>query len=172
MLHRSIVLKSIRSLAMERSMDNAKVWDKDAVQHLIATNNAALAKALWNIYQRQTASEQSALTTLNRNGVGFNSNDAKFLSDVARRLPAYEFNMTPRQIARVRPMMRKYWRQLLEEIAAKGGAVCLKAPKRTIGKNPSSQPALMAETEGAAPCETAPASNRSNANPLFGAWTI
>jgi hypothetical protein len=147
-------------------MDIAKVWDKDAVQHLISTNNAALAKALWNIYQRQTASEQSALTTLNRNGVGFNSNDAKFLSDIARRLPAYNFNMTPRQIAKVRPMMRKYWRQLLEEIAAKGGAVCMRAPK--------GEKAVSLKDE-AAPCETAPASNRSTATrqqPEWGAWAM
>jgi hypothetical protein len=89
-------------------MDTAKVWDKDAVQHLIATNDAALAKALWAIFQRQTATEQSTLSTVQRNGVGFNSNDAQFLSDIAKRLPRYDFHMTGPQIRAVRPKMRKY----------------------------------------------------------------
>lgn len=153
-------------------MENAKVWDKDAVQHLIATNDNALAKALWNIYQRQTASERSAQTTLEHNGRGFNSNDAEFLSSVASALPRWNFHMTPRQIAKVRPMMKKYWRQLLEEIELKGGAVCTKRAKVAIGKNPSVQPDALSATERAAPVEAALASNRSNANPLFGSWAL
>lgn len=45
------------------------------------------------------------------------------MSDVARRLPQYDFRMTVRQKAKIRPKMMKYWRQLLEEIEAKGGQV-------------------------------------------------
>jgi hypothetical protein len=108
---------------MSELATNSKVWDKGAVQALIATNNKALAKALWNIYQRQTSDEQSRLETTHRNGRGFTGHDARFLSDIAKRLPTYSFNMTPRQVAKVRPMMCKYWRQLLEEIEAKGGQV-------------------------------------------------
>jgi hypothetical protein len=42
----------------------SRIWDKDAVQALIATNDKALSRALWHIYQRQTAAEQSALQTI------------------------------------------------------------------------------------------------------------
>ncbi|MCK1543366.1 hypothetical protein IVB12_15730 [Bradyrhizobium sp. 179] len=143
-------------------MDSAKVWDRDAVIHLINTSKPALAKALWTIYQRQTADEQRTQTTNVRNKRGFNSNDAQFLSDVARKLPLYDFNLTDRQMAKVRPMMRKYWRQLLEEIERKGGAV-VKSPKRAK--------AIGRESERAIPRETAPV-RREIANPLYGAWTL
>lgn len=143
-------------------MDSAKVWDKKAVQRLIATNDAALAKALWTIYQRQTASEKSAGTTQVHNKVGFNSADAEFLSSVAAALPRWSFNMTPRQIRRVRPMMKKYWRQLLDEIEAKGGKVA-KTVKRETAKE--------RQSERAAPSETAP-SDRSSANPLYGIYAM
>lgn len=35
----------------------SKVWDKDAVQMLIASSDMALSRALWHIYQRQTSTE-------------------------------------------------------------------------------------------------------------------
>jgi hypothetical protein len=144
-------------------MDSAKVWDQAAVQHLIATNDAALAKALWNIYQRQTASEKSAENTQCRNKVGFNSHDAAFLSSVAAKLPRWNFHMTGPQIRRVRPMMKKYWRQLLDEIEAKGGVV-VKTPNRSKANKP--------ENEKAISCETAPTFNRETANPLYGAFAL
>lgn len=136
----------------------AKVWDKDAVQHLIATNDKALARALWVIFQRQTAAEQSSLQTIVRNGRGFTGVDAEFLSDVARKLPRYSFNMTGPQIRRVRPLMRKYWRQLLEEIEAKGGPVSKKAPKRESVQAPND--------------DFVPSPIRDGANPLFGAYAM
>jgi hypothetical protein len=143
-------------------MDSAKVWDRDAVIHLINTSKPALAKALWAIYQRQTTDEQRDQTTRVANGRGFNSRDAQFLSDVARKLPLYDFNLTDRQMAKVRPMMRKYWRQLLEEIAAKGGRVAM-SPKREM--------AIARENERAIPQETAP-THREIANPLYGAYAM
>ena len=115
------------------TIENAKIWDKIAVQSLIATNDKALSKALWNIFQRQTADEQSAEMTKLHNGRGFTGRDAPFLSSVAKKLPLYEYRMTPRQIAKIRPMMRKYWRQLLEDIEAKGGTVSYKVAKSLKG---------------------------------------
>jgi hypothetical protein len=144
-------------------MENAKVWDQASVQHLIATNDNALAKALWNLYQRQTTGERSAQTTLEHNGRGFNSRDAEFLSSVAAALPRWNFHMTPRQIAKVRPMMKKYWRQLLEEIELKGGRIA-RSTKREI--------AIERESEEAISCETAPAFNHEIVNPLFGAYAM
>lgn len=104
-----------------------KVWTKDSVQHLITTNDKALARAVLQLYARQTAAEVASQQTREHNGRGFNSNDAPFLSDIARKLPMYGNRMTERQAARVRNMMRKYWRQLLEVIEENGGAVDYKA---------------------------------------------
>jgi hypothetical protein len=146
-------------------MDSAQIWDRDSVIHLIDTSKAALAKALWTIYQRQTTDEQRDQATRVANGRGFNSRDAQFLSDVARKLPAYSFNLTDRQVAKVRPMMRKYWRQLLEEIELKGGTVT-RSCNREIALAESS---LNSER---ATIEAAPTFNRSNANPLFGAYAM
>lgn len=141
----------------------SKVWDKDAVQQLIAVNDQALAKALWNIFQRQTAAEQSALQTIEHNGRGFTGTDAEFLSDVARRLPRYDFRMTPRQIAKVRPKMSKYWKQLLEVIEEKGGQVCKKAPKREKAKSSFSETAIPPQSD------IAPSSIRPQP-PGYGSW--
>ena len=131
-----------------------KIWDKGMVQALIVASDKALSKALWNIFQRQTAAEQSALQTIEHNGRGFTGHDAKFLSDVARRLPAYSFHMTPRQVAKVRPMMRKYWRQLLEDIETKGGSVSYKianSPKKEIAGSPKPDSAIPPKSESAQP---------------------
>jgi hypothetical protein len=143
-------------------MENAKVWDRESVIDLIDTSKAALAKALWTIYQRQTADEQREQATRVANSRGFNSRDAQFLSDVARKLPAYSFNLTDRQVAKVRPMMRKYWRQLLEEIELKGGAV-VKTRKRETAIEREMQRATQ---------QAAPAFNHELVNPLFGAYAL
>ena len=109
-----------------------KVWDKEAVLALIAVDNAALARSLWNLYQRQTSGERSSQQTIEHNGRGFNSRDAEFLSDVARRLPTYDFNMTPAQRRAVRNRITKYWRQMLEMIEEKGGSVDYGNAKKRI----------------------------------------
>jgi hypothetical protein len=137
-----------------------KVWDKGMIQALIVNSDKALARALWNIFQRQTAAEQSALQTIEHNGRGFTGTDAQFLSDVARRLPRYDFRMTPRQIAKVRPKMKKYWRQLLEDIEVKGGAVSYKVAK-----------SLKVETAKAIISEKAtPLSSEAAKSSGFGSW--
>ena len=115
---------------------NDKIWDKAAVVELLETNDRAVVKAIKGLYARQTASEQSRQTTIEHNGRGFNSRDAGFLSDIARKLPRYNDNMTRRQLAASRKMLRKYWRQLLEMIEEQGGKTTLstKPPKGEIAK--------------------------------------
>lgn len=143
----------------------SKVWDKDAVQHLIATNDKALARALWLIFQRQTTAEQSSLQTIEHNGRGFTGHDAEFLSDVARKLPRYNFKMTPRQTERVRRMMKKYWRQLLEEIEETG---------KPVAKTAKRQKALNGNDEMAEPLngETVEPSLPEFEHPLYGIYAM
>lgn len=104
-------------------MTQAKVWNREAVHQLLETNAVALSRAILTIYARQTAAEKASGSTVEHNGRGFSGRDAAFLSDIAQKLPRYENRLTPRQRAKVLPLMKRYWRQLLEEIEAKGGEV-------------------------------------------------
>jgi hypothetical protein len=112
----------------------SKVWTRDDVIELLDGSKAAVVRALKAIYARQTSDEQSAGTTKHSNGRGFNGTDAEFLSSVAAALPRWNDNITPRQLAKVRPMLKKYWKQLLEEIEIKGGAVDYRAHLRKSAK--------------------------------------
>jgi hypothetical protein len=98
-----------------------QIWTKESIQQLIKTNDAAVSKAILALYARQTAAERSSEHTQVENGIGFNRIDAPFLTSIAKALPRWNNHMTPRQIAKARPMLLKYWRQLLE-IAGERGA--------------------------------------------------
>lgn len=112
-----------------------KVWDKASIIDLLETNDAAVIRALKSIYARQTADEQRTNDTRHRNGIGFTGADAPILSDIAQRLPRYNDHLTPKQLRLVRAKLRKYWRQLLEEVEAKGGQVSYREPaKRPISE--------------------------------------
>jgi len=100
-----------------------KTWTREDVIDLLDASPKAVAKAIIQLYARQTADEQVTKDTKERNGRGFNSNDAPFLSDIAVKLPRYNNHMTPRQLAAARKMLRKYARQLLEIIEENGGVV-------------------------------------------------
>ncbi|RWI35518.1 hypothetical protein [Mesorhizobium sp.] len=107
------------------------IWTKETIQELIRTNDKAVAKAILALYARQTESERSTEHTQVENGMGFNRLDAPFLTSIAKALPRYGNHMTPRQIAKARPMLLKYWRQLLE-IAGEKGAVVETKVRRSI----------------------------------------
>ncbi len=109
--------------------DQVVTWNKDSVQALLARNDQAVTKALLTIFARQTAAEQASNQTVEHNGRGFTGTDAEFLSDIAKKLPRYNMRMTPRQMARVRSMIKKYWKQLLQEIEKKGGSVSYSVAK-------------------------------------------
>ena len=90
-------------------------WTKDHIQHLLVMSDKALHRGLLQIYARQTESEKSQGSTNEDNGVGFGGRDGEFLSAIAVQLKRFPNScMTANQIKYVRPMMLKYWRQLLE----------------------------------------------------------
>lgn len=109
-------------------MHNSKtlVWDRDAIFDLLDNNDKAVARAILALYKRQTAAEQSVGNTQEHNSVGFTAFDAPFLSSLAESLPKYNNKLTIRQLAKARPMMKKYWKQLLD-IAEENGATVKKA---------------------------------------------
>jgi hypothetical protein len=95
-----------------------RVWTKEDVLELLNAEGEkgkrAVAKAIIALYARQTADEQSTKLTSVSNGRGFNKIDAPFLTDIAKKLPLYSMNLTPRQLTTARKMLRKYGRQLAE----------------------------------------------------------
>lgn len=88
-----------------------KVWTEDEIKNLIQTNDRVLYNALKKLYALQTADEQNSKETRNLNGVGFNSYDAPFLSDVTQFLLKAGFLTEPQKRV-VRRKLIKYAKQL------------------------------------------------------------
>lgn len=103
-----------------------KIWDKHEIQSRMTGSNPEFVKhAVLAIYARQTDAEKSRVETIERNGIGFSGTDGKAMSNTARRLMKYNRWRNEASCAVGARRMRKYWRQLLEEIASKEGAVVL-----------------------------------------------
>jgi hypothetical protein len=89
----------------------ARVTREDVVEAL-DQHPRGVERALYVLYQRQTASERAAHVTREDNGVGFNAWDAAFLTDVAERMIEYR-RLTPGQRRAVRRALGKYVGQLV-----------------------------------------------------------
>ncbi|CCG43226.1 hypothetical protein [Magnetospirillum molischianum] len=98
-----------------------KVWNKEAIQELLARNDEAVKRALLAVFRRQTAEEQTTERTRESNGVGFTGPDAEILTSFAKQLQTRGF-LSPKQLAITRNKIKKYWRQLLDEIETKAGS--------------------------------------------------
>jgi RNA binding exosome subunit len=109
--------------------DHSVTWDKSAICTILELSDRAVVEALKRIYYRQTVDERSSKETIESNGRGFTGTDASFLTDIAQKMGFYGDRLTVRQMAVVRPRMKKYWRQLLEEAAEKGHQVSYKVAK-------------------------------------------
>lgn len=110
-------------------MTGSQVWDKEAIHRLLATSKQAVARALVVVYNNQTDRERADQQTHDSNGVGFSGVDAEILSSFAQFYLEHKF-LTPRQVAIARNKVKKYWRQLLQEVERKGMAVSYKVSKR------------------------------------------
>ena len=94
-----------------------------------------IGRALVALFERQTASEQSALSTTNENGVGFASSDAKSGSLTAKSYIARQ-NLVQWQVdqwmrpSRGYPRICKYARQLNEIAVEKRQRALAGAPAR------------------------------------------
>lgn len=88
-----------------------KTWTEEEIKSLVQTNDKVLYGALRKLYAEQTADEQRSGDTTHRNGAGFNSIDAKFLSSVAEFLNKAGF-LTDKQKAVTRKKLVKYTKQL------------------------------------------------------------
>lgn len=88
-----------------------RVWTEEEIKFLVQNNDKVLYGALKNLYNCQTADEQSSAETTHANGAGFNALDAEFLTSCAKFLLERGF-LTDRQKVIVRKKLVKYNKQL------------------------------------------------------------
>lgn len=81
-------------------------------------HDMAIIKGLLTINTFQTMDELQNLTTIENNGIGFNSVDGTIASSYCEQLYKRYF-LTPKQMIIARKIMKKYWRQLF--FVAKSG---------------------------------------------------
>lgn len=84
----------------------------EKIRELLRTNDRAVMRAIWVLYERQTSTEILCRQTLDDNGVGFNAFDAEFLTSLAEQAEARGF-FTPKQMAAGRKAVMKYAGQLV-----------------------------------------------------------
>lgn len=88
-----------------------ELWEKEDIRNLLQRSDKAVRRGLLCLYYLQTADEQNDAVTNSRNGVGFNSYDAKFLTSLAKFLIVNGY-LTPKQIKYARDRLLKYAGQL------------------------------------------------------------
>lgn len=90
-----------------------RVWTEQEIKNLIQTNDKVLCSSLIQLYNCQTADEQSSAETTHANGRGFNALDAEFLTSVSKFFLKNKF-LTDKQKAIVRKKLVKYTKQITE----------------------------------------------------------
>jgi hypothetical protein len=89
-------------------MTQIKTWTAGDVADLLTRSDDAVKRAI-----RQLSARAAELA----------AEDVEFITDIARKLPRYNNNMTPRQLGKARRVLPRYLRQLLEEIEKRGSPV-------------------------------------------------
>ena len=88
-----------------------KTWNEAEIKNLILTNDRMVMHSVKQLYDRQTAGEQTSHETTVRNGAGFNAFDAPFLSSCAEWYNRSGY-LSRKQIALCRKKLVKYVKQL------------------------------------------------------------
>lgn len=91
--------------------EKKRIWTEAEIKTLVQTNDKVLYGALKNLYNCQTADEQSSAETTHANGAGFNALDAEFLTSVSKFLLKNGY-LTDKQKVIVRKKLVKYNKQL------------------------------------------------------------
>jgi hypothetical protein len=97
---------------------------KNYMKTNLGTNPAWALKGLVEIFNRQTADEQSSDNTCHNNSVGFSGVDAPFLSSLAKQYQS-RGSLSPKQMVHVFKKMPRYWSQLWSLIPAEKQAAII-----------------------------------------------
>lgn len=103
-------------------IDTPTVWTKSKIQSLVTNNEKAAIRALKVVYANQSDFEKEVGTTVADNGIGFTGSDAELLTSFAKQYQRAGF-LTNAQLAILKFRIKKYWRQLLKAVEAKGQPV-------------------------------------------------
>lgn len=96
------------------------MFTKEALIHLLATNDKAVERAIMVLYERQTTSEQAAHASLTRNNRGFMQCHAAVGTSMAKAYLRYgsltqnKINYWRRLDSKGKMKIARYWSQLLE----------------------------------------------------------
>lgn len=90
-----------------------RIYTVEEIWELVETNDYFVMACLSKMLDRQTRDEQFDHQTKHRNGRGFNSRDAKFMTSLAVQARKYR-HLSPRQLECARRNLYKYRRQLTE----------------------------------------------------------
>jgi len=82
---------------------------KEFIQFQLANDDRWAKASVKKIFSFQTADEQISEKSKVKNNIGFTGYDAEFLSSLAKVK-----NYSTRQIATLKKIMPKYWRQILD----------------------------------------------------------
>lgn len=93
------------------TIKNNRIWTKDEIKNLILTNDKMVIRSVLKLYEYQTESEKLSYDSNIINGVGFNSFDAPFLTDIVKKIHN-NVKLTKNQIFILRKKMLKYSNQL------------------------------------------------------------
>jgi len=97
-------------------------WTKEKVQDLVCSSDKALVRAIILVNSKQTADEKRSGTTCHWNSRGWSMTDAKRGKKWAYYVTD-GYGLRNWEKGKIRLVMRKYWRQLLAEIARRNGFV-------------------------------------------------
>ena len=101
-------------------MPTTSTFTKEYIQEKLTTDTRWVERALVVLHDRQTAEEQENQATHNRNGRGFNGRDAGYLSYCAEWVKKGN-HISGKHAENCGKSLKKYWRQILEEIEVKQG---------------------------------------------------
>lgn len=91
--------------------DTKKVWSREKIAELFATNDVFVYRSLVKLFEYQTRDEQLSEMTKWHNNVGVRPNDAYMLAQLVRFYQAKGF-LTPKQVMYARKKFAKYIGQL------------------------------------------------------------
>lgn len=93
------------------------MWTKEMVREALLAKDENVWAGVVTLYRKQTRAEQAQAHSTQKNGVGFNKRDAKFMTSLAEQIirnkqRGYRYLLTERQTEYARRIIWKYAGQL------------------------------------------------------------
>lgn len=93
-----------------------RIWTKDLLKELFLSNEEALIRGMFRIYDKQTEDEKAVEDTVEDNGVGFSGVHGNIMSSFAKFYQERRY-LSKKQMDTVKKIMPRYAGQLLKLMA-------------------------------------------------------